>query len=815
MRAHYTPSKRPSYLLVLSDLVFTLMRMRLLPCIRCCRFHSGTTTHSLRYKMKANILYILAIALLCSFDSPAAIPPIHGQVTDAATGLPLAGATLSIAELRLSVGTDDKGNYVFSKLPARGHFLIEVKYLGYKTIAEPVDVGSVRNFALEKSIIEVQEVVVTGAASSSTNKKNSTSVTVLNKSDLARVPSANIIDAISKLPGVSQITTGSSISKPVIRGLSYNRVITLSDGVKQEGQQWGDEHGIEIDQFRAERVEVLRGAASLLYGSDAMGGVINIIDALPPSQGTIRGEATSSYASNNGLSGSSGMLEGNSNGLVWRSRVSYKNAYGLKTPDYRLPNTGFHETDVSGQLGVNRNWGYMHLDLSSFRQKLGLPEYERNEAGQFVREEENAGEEEEVIDPAQYKSRNLFTPFQDIRHYKAAVNTYIMIGEGSLRSTISFQQNQRRELEDSERDPSLFFDLKTFSYDLKYYLPKQNGWEPAIGISGAFQKNANRAEELLIPDYDSKDAGAFFYSKKNWKATTFNAGLRFDYRTIDGKQMEENGTPKFSAFSNDFSNLSGAVGITHELSKALNFKANIGSAFRAPNIAELSTGGVHEGTERYEIGNVNLKPERSYYIDAALEYQTDKADAFLNLYNNYIDNYIYLRQSDLDEMIDHHYVYHYRQDNANLYGLEAGFTLHPISLIHFENSFSITRGKNNSTRSDLPFIPAPVLRNEIRFEPAIKGMENTWFSIGLDNVFQQNHIDIFETPGAAYTLVNASAGTTVKVGRQALRLSINARNLFDKAYIDHLSRFKQKGFLNLGRNVSFSVFVPFVLRKGS
>lgn len=758
-------------------------------------------------RIQSFYLFLLLVTALPVAAFPSSL---KGRVTEAAGQKPLAGATLSIPELRLSAETDHTGAYIFPSLPSKGRFLIEVRYVGYKTTTQMVDLSNTTdvNFSLEKSVIEVQEVVITGTASTSANTKNSTSVAVLNKADLMKLPSTNIIDAISRVPGISQITTGGAVSKPVIRGLSYNRVITLSDGVKQEGQQWGDEHGIEIDQYKAGRVEILRGAASLLYGSDAMGGVINIIDPIPPSPGQLKGELISNYATNNGLSGTSAMLEGNQNGFVWRARGTYKNAFGYNTPQYRLPNTGFHETDFSTQLGFNKNWGYTHLDLSSFRQKLGLPEFELNQQGQFVRTDEETGEET-ILDPDQYKTRHLLLPFQDVRHYKAALNSYILLGESRLRSTLAFQNSQRRELEDDASSPSLFFDLKTVSYDVKYYFRQSNGWEPSLGISGAFQYNKNKGPELLVPDYHSQDLGAFAYAKKSWTNTTFNIGLRFDYRNIHGEQMMEEGEIKFSDFSNNFSNISGAAGITHEFTPHLNFKANIGSAFRAPNVAELSTNGLHEGTLRYEVGDPSLSPERSLYSDASIEYHTDKLNVFFNAYNNYIHNYIYLRRLSDEEMEEGHPVYHYVQDNADLYGFETGLTLHPAPWFHFENSFSLTRGKNSRISQGLPFIPAPLLRNELRFEPDVRGLQNTWFSVGLDNFMSQNHVDMFETPTPAYTLVNASLGTTLKIGPQELQLNISGNNLLNKAYIDHLSRFKTEGFLNPGRNISFGIRLPF------
>ena len=209
---------------------------------------------------------------------------LNGKVTDANTNEPLPGAVISIPELRISINTDQNGEYTFSRIPSRGRFLVEVRYIGYRTITQFIDLAATTsfNFSLEPSIIEVHEVVVTGTVSSANNRTNSTSVSTVGKNELTGPPSNNIIDAIAHVAGVSQISTGAAVSKPVIRGLSANRVVTLSNGVKQEGQQWGDEHGMEIDQYSADRVEILRGAASLLYGSDALGGVINVIDALPP-----------------------------------------------------------------------------------------------------------------------------------------------------------------------------------------------------------------------------------------------------------------------------------------------------------------------------------------------------------------------------------------------------------------------------------------------------------------------------------------------------------------------------------------------------
>lgn len=768
--------------------------------------------------MKPVILYL---CLLFSYTSVyAKLIPIEGKVIDGNTKESLPAAIVTIPDLKISVVTDINGKFIFPEMPDKGKFLIEIRYVGYKTLIQIIDLSMKQDLVYElfPSIIEANEVVVTGTAFSSDNRKNSTAVSSVSKDQLINRPSSNLIDAIAKIPGVSQVSTGGGISKPVIRGLSYNRVVTLVDGAKQEGQQWGDEHGMEVDQFSAERVEVLRGAASLLYGSDALGGVINVLEPLPSQEGHIRGELISSYQSNNGLSASTAMLQGNSKGFIWRGRASLKSAYSYNAPDGRIANTGFDETNFSGQLGLNKKWGYAHLNLSSFNSNVGLPDFSRNADGQF--EDENGA----VLSNKQLKDRTLFLPFQDIRHNKVALNSHILLGGGRLRTIMAYQNNQRRELEDDRTSPSLFFDLKTYSTDFKYYFNENNGWEPVIGLSGSVQNNRNRAEELLIPDYHSKELGLFAYAKKSWETTTFNLGLRFDARSISADQMTEDGSPKFSNFRNSFSNLSGAAGFTKEFNDYFNFKANLGSAFRSPNIAELSSDGVHEGTFRYEIGNSDLNPENSYYADFAFEFNNNVVSASLGAFNNYIDNYIYNRQIGSETiLIDTELlpVHRFVQDNANLSGIEAGLTLHPAEIIHFENTFSFTRGINRATNKPLPFIPAGVLRNEIRLEPELKGLKSTYLSVSLDNVFKQNRVDSFETPTGSYTLLGLGLGSTFMMKNQPVRLNISVNNLFDKAYYDHLSRFKpgrldesdiNAGYFNQGRNISFGLYLPLKIK---
>ncbi|WP_166670844.1 TonB-dependent receptor [Olivibacter sp. XZL3] len=742
---------------------------------------------------------------------------VGGKVVDTQSKQPLPGAIITIPDLRISVVTDRSGAFRVRNIPAKGRFLVEIRFIGYETLTRMVDLAEDGGweFELKPTLIETQEVVVTGTLSSGSNKRNSTTVNIINKEQLL-VPSTNLIDAIAKSPGVSQVTTGPSISKPVIRGLSYNRVVTIDNGIKQEGQQWGDEHGIEIDQFKANRVEVLKGAASLIYGSDALGGVINLLEPLPVSEGEVSGEFITNYATNNGLTSSSVMLTGHQNGFVWRGRGTYKSAYSFKTPVGYFPNSGFNENDFSAMLGLNKSWGYTHLNFSSFRNHIGFYEPAFNSEGAYVDEKGS------LFSGDDFKSRRLQYPKQDIRHYKISLNNNILLGSGNLKFDLGFQRNQRRELEDGP-DPSLYFNLDTYTGDARYYIGQKNGWEPVFGLSTEIGHSENRGEEFLIPAYDSYGIGAFGYIKKNWENSTFNVGLRYDFRKNVGKPLEEAGEQLFQRFINRFSNLSGAVGFTHQFTERLNFKTNFGSAFRAPNPAELGSNGEHEGTFRYELGNPDLQPERSYQIDAELSYGGELVSASATIYNNYIHDFIYAAHHG--EFMDDLPVYNYGQVNANLYGAEASFILHPVHFIHFENTFGYTHAKNTSLDKPLPFIPAAVLRNELRFEPEIEHVQEPFLSVGLANYFAQNRVDAeFETPTAGYTLLSASLGATFFVGKQAIKLYVSGNNLLNKKYYDALSRYKpgrldqtdlNLGVYNPGRNITFGIYLPFVLKQGN
>lgn len=760
------------------------------------------------------LLFILVYILFTANVFATSLAEFKGKILDAATQSPLAGATIYINDLKAITTSNAEGEFVLKNVPIKGRFLLEVRYVGYKTHSETIDLARPvpLTISMESSIIESAEVVITGSPFSSDNKTNSLSVVTVGKEKLAQAAGTNLIDAVSRIPGLSQVSTGGAISKPVIRGLGYNRVLTMVDGAREEAQQWGDEHGIEIDQFSAARIEILKGPASLLYGSDAMGGVINILDDLVPAPGEFNGDFVSTYSTNNGLVGSSLMMQGNNDGVVYRGRVSYKNAHGFEYKESMVPNSGFNEFNLNGMLGLNKSWGYSHLTFSRFQTNIGLVEEGPDSNGNYL------DEDGQVIPLSDAKTRKLGLPFQNINHYRAALNSNIILGKGQLKTTFAFQQNLRKEFEESMDEAGLNLDLNSYTYDLKYYLPNQGKWEPAMGVQGMYQKNMNKGDEFLIPDYDSNNIGAFVYLKRNFKQGAINAGLRYDYKIIKGKSLAHEGEQVFGRFENKFSNFSGSLGLAFEIAEDLVVKGNAGSGFRAPNIAELGANGQHEGTFRYEIGNSQLKQETSLQFDLGLEYTAQHVTVGLSAYSNSIYNYIYPGNFNSEVIVIENEegitetlpIYRFVQTDAKLVGAEASVDFHLIQALHFENSFAYVRGTNKANDQALPFIPAASINNELRFEPLIKGLDKAYFKVGVNNVFKQARFDNFETQTSGYTLLDAGFGASINTKKGKLNVWASGQNLLNKQYYNHLSRYKLAGIYNSGRNVTFGISVPFL-----
>jgi iron complex outermembrane recepter protein len=767
---------------------------------------------------------------------------VTGKVTDALTGEPLQGASVYFADAKTGAITNAKGEYSIKNI-APGNYLIEVSSVGYGSVTDHIKLtGDVqKDFALSPSVIENTGVTVTGVSTATKLKRTPTPVTVVSKTELTAVTSTNLIDAISKTPGVSQLTTGPSISKPMIRGLGYNRVVVLNDGMRQEGQQWGDEHGIEIDEYSVNKVEILKGPASLIYGSDAMAGVINILTNVPVPEGTIKGNIIGNYQTNNHMRGIGANIAGNNHGFNWNIYGSLKGA-GDYTNKYdgRVFNSRYNEKNFGGYVGYNGNWGYSHILVSSYNQQPGLIEGERDSAtGKFTTTVNNNGiAETRIAEGSDFKGIDPALPRQHIRHFKIASDNRFNLGAGKLDVNIGYQNNKRQEYGNvlDPGTPDLFFNLNTFTYNIQYHLPDMDKWKTAIGLNGMQQQNQNKAEEVLIPEYSLFDIGGFIYTQKNFEKFTISGGFRFDNRSIDSKALTVDNETKFRAFTRSFSNVSGSAGISYEASKALTVKFNIARGFRAPAIAELASNGAHEGTNRYEYGDNNLKSETSLQFDAGIDISTEHISFSASGFVNSIDNFIFYRKLESthggDSLVnvdgEDIMAFKFSQAKATLYGGELNLDIHPHPLdwLHFENTFSYVRGVFDHPVEgvkNIPFIPAARLITQLKGEFLKRGkhISNLTMSLELDNTFKQN--DAFtayntETPTSGYTLLNAGVSACfVKNKKTLFTLIFTGNNITDVTYQNNLSRLKytdvnnitgRMGVFNMGRNFSFKVNVP-------
>ncbi|SES77150.1 TonB-dependent receptor [Hymenobacter actinosclerus] len=783
----------------------------------------------------------------------AANAPVTGRVTDAATGEPLPGATIYFPDLRQATATDEDGRFSFADLP-RGRFLMQVRFVGYSTVARTVDTGAgaALNMALEPTATEIGQVVVTGVSASTELRRSPVPTTVVGQSQLQQSSATNAVDALAHVPGLNQLTTGAAISKPVIRGLGSNRVITLNNGAKQEGQQWGDEHGIEIDEFSIDRAEIIKGPGSLLYGSDGLAGVINFLPPEPVAEGRVLGAVAATYQANNQQQGYSLWNAGNLNGLNWQLRGSgklagnYRNRY-----DGRVYNSGFRELDGSGYVGLNKSWGYSHLTFNSFNQQLGLIEGARDSlTGRFLKEVPTAAGDELTdvpVSDADLRGYGLAVPRQQVNHLRIGLDNSFILGRHRLTANLGWQQNLRREFGNAlvPAETSLFFQLRTVDYAVRWFLPEMNGWNTTFGVSGMQQENQNRGVEFLIPAYRLLDGGLFGVTKKSFGRLDVSGGLRYDLRRIkaDALYLDADGQPvpagqgetKFGGFTSTFRNVSGSLGGSYSLGENLVLKANAARGFRAPNIAELGSNGKHEGTVRYEIGEPNLRAETSFQLDGGLAFTSEHVDLSVDAFRNRISNYIFPSVLGAagggDSLsVEGDRVFRYGQGDARLAGGEISLDLHPHPLdwLHFENSFSLVRAVQlgqPAGQRHLPFIPADRFQSELRVNFAKVGgsrLRNLYARTALEHNFAQNRIfSAFdtETRTAGYTLVNLGLGSDVVSAkdRTLFSLYLTLNNVFDVAYQNHLSRLKytdvnyatgRPGVFNMGRNLSVKLIVP-------
>ena len=641
----------------------------------------------------------------------------------------------------------------------------------------------------------------------------------------------------------------------------------MYDGNRQEGQQWGDEHGIEVDQYGVERVEVIKGPASLSYGSDALAGVVNLIPTQPAPEGTLKADITTNYASNNQEVGGSGMVEGTKNGIDFMARISHKQAIDYTDPiDGRVFGTAYSETDGSGSIGIHRSWGFSHISFSTFNDLQEIPDGSRDSATrQFTRQITEIDTLRQIVSQHDLNSYKIEKLHQHIQLYRVyANNNFLLADHGSLEVNLGYQYSQRQEFSHPVlfTIPGLFLQLNTFNYDIKYHMPEIKDWNFTLGVNGMYQVNTvTNGTDFVIPSYHQFDIGVFAVVKRSFGKFDLEAGIRQDFRVFDNQQLytkpnpvtgfdmpvsgaDTTGASKiFSNYHSLFQGISGSVGATYNVTNQLCIKLDVARGFRAPNIAEISANGVHPGTNIYQIGNPDFKPEFNVQPDLGIAFNSKYVVLSADVFYNYIQNYIYNQKLQSVHggdsiIVAGNQTFQFQQAAAQLYGFEFSLDIHPVKSLHFDNGLSLVYGdfigKKGTTVPDseryLPLIPPLHGTSEVRYDFSVKPahMLNAFAKVGIVYYATQNRIYSAygtETTTPGYVLLNAGIGSsfTNKKGKTIVSVYLLGSNLLNTAYQDHLSRLKyfefypnnptgHDGIYNMGRNISVKLDFPMTFK---
>jgi len=720
---------------------------------------------------------------------------VKGKITTQ-NNEPLVGAYVFINQQNKGTVTNSDGNYQLENLP-NGKINIQVSFIGFQNQIETIMLNNSTielNFSMKETSIETEEIVVSGGYNS-TQHENAVKIDILKLTNPTNATTPNFTEILTKVPGIDMISKGCGVSKPVIRGLSMNDILILSNGVRFENYQYSDHHPLGIDEFGIENVEIVKGPASLLYGSDAIGGAIDFLKEKPATMGKIEGDYNLQLFSNSlGMTNNLG-VKGSSKNFYAGIRFGNKtNADYLQGGGDFVPNTRFNGSSLKLNTGFNNKNMSLNLFFDDSKHKIGLAE---EDAIDFVKQL-GRGRTPEVyymqLDNQLLSMQNKFF----LNNFKVEVN--------------AAYQNSGLIHAEGTNEISIEMALQTITYETRLYLPSTINSEYIIGFQGLSQMNDNmhNRETTLLPDANVNNYSCFGLLQYTFfEKLKLQTGIRYDAKQISTQAVNLPSETNFRpAIDKNYGSLSGSIGATYHQSEKLLFRFNFAAAYRTPNLAELTSNGLHE--TRYELGDNNLVPQNAYESDISIHYHTDNFTFDIAGFDNIINHYIFITPT-ADTTSNGHKIYKYQQTNASLIGLETGFHIHPLQMswLHFETTFATVTGKKNNGEY-LPYIPANKINCELRFEKEkLLFLHYAFAKINFVNTFAQNKPATDEEKTDGFSLFDFGVGANVKIANQRFSIGISVNNIFDTKYIDHLSTLKEVNYFNPGRNFAFSLKIPF------
>ncbi len=741
-------------------------------------------------------LFNLAFMLFAVISTSQSI--VSGRLTSAEDGHTIEGVMVSIPELNRSTISDVNGEFKLEKFP-NGHFHVQFSSIGYLTKIIHADFDEEikkLDVQLEPMYIGSQEVVVSGGAYS-TQHENAIKIEILHLNELQSTNSLSVMKTLASIPGVDLISKGPGMVSPVIRGLSLSNILVLNNGVRLENYQFSENHPFMIDEQGYERIEIIKGPASLLYGSDAVGGVINFVREKPLPDGKFKGDAGLSFFGNTrGYAGSMGFTA-SAKGFFYGLRAGTKNHMDFVDGSAnRVINSRFGETSVKLNSGYTYKFGKSAVYYDYNLMKLGIT----NEVS--VLEVNNDSRKNELW-------------FQDLSNQMLSVKNNLYLNSYKIDLNFSYQLNIRKEHE-SIIEPVLTeanMKLKSYLYELKLFVPTNEKIDFIVGLQGALKKNTNVIPGHVLPDFNTTDFSIFgLYQQQIGNIFHLQAGLRYDIRTIFVPEQERAAHDNHEVHEiihelrHDYSNLSGSVGATYKLNKDVLIRFNYATAYRTPNVAELVQDGLHEN--RYEQGMRDLVSQRSHEADLSIHYHSKYATFDFSAFYNHMNDYIYIAPT-ADTSAEGFKIYRYTQDPARIYGMESGIAFQPVKWFDYKLTYTSLIGEKLNG-DPLPFIPQNKINSYISLKYSkLKLIKEIWLNLASIYAFRQQNPALFETETSDYLIFDLVLGLKISLIKNDANITLGIQNVFDKAYYDHLSSLKEIGYYTMGRSFNISLKIQF------
>jgi iron complex outermembrane receptor protein len=763
-----------------------------------------------------NKIFISAFFILMSISVNSQIL-INGKITDN-QGVTLPGVSVLLHQNQTGTISDVDGYYELS-IPSNLKIVtLEFTYLGYRTQAKTIDLQTVTSanytldIQLEESQLSLQEITVTAGF---IKKKDEVPypIETVKRKDIITTGEMNFSRAIARTPGVYFTNFGLGGGQPVIRGLTNTNLVTLNNGIKQESFQFSSNHPFLIDEYTASHIEIIKGPASLQYGSDAVAGVVNIVRERPAKPNSLEGDVVSQYHSNtNGYLNSIG-VKGSLDKFFFGVRGSIKSHEDYSDGDDDVvDNTRLTENNLSLNTGYRSDRGLFTLNYNFTDAEYGIQNQPQIDLF-----------ENPLSSTLLSEDRNNEVWYQDLENHLVTSNNTVFFGRNTLDIDLGYQSNTRELIAGGINPENQLItplvtsmDLNTFTYNTKYKI--QTGKNSYIlGLNGAIIQNEADEQKPNIPmsDADINDIGIYaigdFQIADNLILTS---GLRYDYRNMQSFPVATTNTDRFKV-DNTYNSINGSLGVTYNFSENQFLKANLARGFRSPNIPELTQNGIHGG--RFERGDPDLDAQSNYQVDLTYHFHNSWATVNVAPFFNAINNYIYLVQTNEAASIGGGNIFQHVQNDANLYGGEIALDIHPLEWLGIHSSYSLIRADitdDNQGIEHPTFTPQDRLTAELRFQQEELGfLKRPYSSIEVQHFFEQNRTGQNEASTSAYTLLNARIGAEVFIGKQNLDVFITGTNLLNETYFDHLSVTKPLELNMIGRNIMFGLRLPFSINS--